>query len=316
MLDRASTFADPEIARLLKTEFIPVAIDQAYQRRQQDTEGDFYRKIAGQSPRNDFEGTTQGFYIATASGELLLYNNNRDPAKLRRLMQQRLADFKSDPKLSDSSDKELFAETVDPRYNLSAPEGGLVLRVRAKVLDGYKPTSDRWRQIFQCSLSRDNLWVTAEEHRSLVSGVIPPSLQQRIARFHLVDNTRGEPPFWSPYDIRELDMQLQSGTLRGNVHLENRQSKRGYQASLLGVVETKNDKVTRFDVVVRGDFWGQGIHRGAPGQVYAGDLLHTRRRDRPRRSNPTARITRMAARLHAFESRRAMTSAEMPELRH
>ena len=77
MLDRESTFKDAEIVSLLKSRFIPVAIDQAYQRRQKDTEGDFYRKIAGQGPRNNFKSTTQGLYLATASGKLLGYNNNR-----------------------------------------------------------------------------------------------------------------------------------------------------------------------------------------------------------------------------------------------
>ena len=80
---------------MLQTEFIPVAIDQAYQRRQKDTEGEFYRKIAGQGPRNNFQGTTQGFYIATPAGKLLLYNNNRDPQKIRRLLTEKLAQFKS-----------------------------------------------------------------------------------------------------------------------------------------------------------------------------------------------------------------------------
>lgn len=59
---------------MLKADFVPVAVDQAYQRRQKDTEGEFYRKIAGQGPLSDFQGTTQGFYIATSTGELLLYN--------------------------------------------------------------------------------------------------------------------------------------------------------------------------------------------------------------------------------------------------
>ena len=40
---------------MLRTQFIAVAIDQAYQRRQQDAEGEFYRKIAGQGPRNNFQ---------------------------------------------------------------------------------------------------------------------------------------------------------------------------------------------------------------------------------------------------------------------
>ena len=35
------------------------------------------------------------------------------------------------------------------RYSPEPPEGGLVLRVHAKVLDGYEPTTNRWRAIFQ-----------------------------------------------------------------------------------------------------------------------------------------------------------------------
>ena len=55
----------------------------------------FYREFAGQGPRKDFEGTTQGFYVATAGGELLLYNNNRNPAKLLRLMKQHLRELET-----------------------------------------------------------------------------------------------------------------------------------------------------------------------------------------------------------------------------
>lgn len=264
MLDRESTFADPEIVKLLKTRFIPVAIDQAYQRRQQDSEGEFYRRIAGQGPRNNFEGTTQGFYIATPSGKLLLYNNNRDPQKLRRLMREKLEQFES------SGDKgmdfqAIESRRIDPRYQVSPPEGGLVVRVRAKILGGYEPTTDRWQSIFQNALSRDNLWVSRTEHEALVRGDVPVSLQRRIARFHLVDNTRGEPPMWKPGEIRQLEMQLTGGLLRGVVRLETDRGDRGYEAELLGHVESRNGKVTRFDVVALGQFWGEGpFTRNAP----------------------------------------------------
>ena len=59
------------VIKLLQTEFIPVAIDQAYQRRQKDAEGRFYQKIANQSPRKIGQGTTQGHFVATSDGELL-----------------------------------------------------------------------------------------------------------------------------------------------------------------------------------------------------------------------------------------------------
>jgi hypothetical protein len=264
VLDRASTFADPEIVKLLKTRFVPVAIDQANQRRQQDTEGDFYREIAGQGPRDDFQGTTQGFYVATAGGTLLLYNNNRDPAKLRRLMRETLAEFEQGPEARRQAEA-ISAEQVDPRYNLEPPEGGLVVRVRAKVLGGYEPTTDRWRAIFQESVSRDNLWITAEEHEAMARGEVPGPLQRRLARFHLVDNTRGEPPMWSEEEIRSLRIRLEGGRLSGEVPLETDGGDRGYRADLLGFVEAEQGRVVRLDLVALGEAWGEGPYtRGAP----------------------------------------------------
>lgn len=261
MLDRESTFADPEIVNLLKTRFIPVAIDQAYQRRQQDTEGEFYRKIAGQGPRSNFNGTTQGFYIATAAGKLLLYNNNRDPDKVRRLMKEKLAEFAASD-ASRGGAEAIPTSKVDARYNVHPPAGGLVIRVQAKVLDGYEPTTNRWQSIFQTALSRDNLWLSASEHQALARGEIPPAVRERIARFHLVDNTRGEPPMWTKEEVRQMDLRLRDGKLTGAAHLKTGRGDRGYDAQLLGVVEVNEGKVVRFDMVAKGDFWGAGPYTG------------------------------------------------------
>jgi hypothetical protein len=257
VLDRASTFAHPKIVTMLRTQFIAVAIDQAYQRRQQDAEGEFYRKIAGQGPRNNFQSTTQGFYIASADGTLLLYNNNRDPEKLNRLMQQRLQDFKA-----PSAATPISSGTLDARYNPSLPQGGCVVRVQARVLGGYPPTTDRWNKIFQTSLSRDNLWVSAAEQQALAKGQVTQSLQHRIARFHLVDNTRGEPSMWKEKEIRQIKITLDGTTLRGTVHLETDDGKRGYVAQLMGKIEMGSGKVVRFDMVADGSFWGQGPYSG------------------------------------------------------
>ena len=251
---------------MLRTQFIAVAIDQAYQRRQEDAEGEFYRMIAGQGPRNNFKSTTQGFYIATADGTLLLYNNNRDPEKLHRLMQQRLQDFKA-----PSAATPISPGTRDARYNPSPPRGGCVVRVQARVLGGYPPTTDRWQKIFQSSLSRDNLWISAAEQEALARGQVRQSLQHRIARFHLlarlarfhlVDNTRGEPPMWKEEEIRLLKMTLDGTILRGTVHLETADGTRGYEAELMGKLEVRSGKVVRFDMVADGSFWGHGPYTG------------------------------------------------------
>lgn len=264
MLDRESTFADPEVIKLLQTQFVPVAIDQAYQRRQQDAEGEFYRKIASQGPRSNFRSTTQGLYAATAAGELLFYNNNRGPQRVRRLMQQAIDDF-GDTRAARSDINAIAAGKADARFNPRPPRGGLVLRVRARVLGGYEETDDPWRRIFQTATSRDNLWISAREHQALFRGDVPTSLQQRIARFHLVDNTRGEPPMWRADEIQQLEMSLTDGRLTGKIQLQSRDGKRGYIADLLGVVETKDGRVVRLDLVALGDFWGDGRYtRGAP----------------------------------------------------
>ena len=249
---------------MLKTQFVPVAIDQAYQRRQQDTEGEFYRKIAGQGPRSNFRGTTQGFYIATAAGELLLYNNNRDPAKVRQLMQERLSQFNASP-AARAETAALAAEKVDARYSPRPPDGGLVIRVNAKILDGYEPTADRWRRIFQTAISRDNLWISRAEHEALVRGVVPAGLQQRIARYHLVDNTRGEPPMWKADEVRAVSLRIKDGRLSGCVRLATADGDRGFEADLLGEIKVAAGKVVRFDLVAHGQFWGEGTYtRGAP----------------------------------------------------
>ncbi len=252
------------MVEMLRTRFVAVALDQAYQRRQQDAEGEFYRRIAGQSPRRDFQQTTQGFYVATAAGELLLYNNNRDVPKVRRLVHEALQRFEaSAAKTKDTAAIE--AGMPDDRYAPKPPAGGLVVRVHAKVLGGYAPTDDVWQRAFQTAIGRDNLWLDGEEHRALARGDLPTKLLHRIARFHLVDNTRGEPPMWKPDEVRVIDVELKDGRLHGNVELATADGSRSYRAQLLGFVRTEKDRVVAFDLVADGWFRGEGQYtRNAP----------------------------------------------------
>lgn len=264
MLDRASTFADKKLLGLLEKRLIPVAIDQHYQRRQQDAEGEFYRKIAGQSPRKDFKRTTQGFYVATPSGELLLYNNNRDAKKITRLTDKALREFEKQRRRKDKVPP-LDDGKPDPRWNPQPPAGGLVVRVHTKVLGGYERAKNDWQRILHAALGRDNLWVTADEHKALGRGGLPDSLLRRIARFHLVDNTRGEPPMWRAEEVEDIDIQRRGTRIRGTVRLATKDGKRSYHAAVLGFVEVERRKVERFDLIFAGRFEGEGRYtRGAP----------------------------------------------------
>jgi hypothetical protein len=259
VIDRESTFADPAIVKLLQTRFIPVAIDQAYQRRQKDNEGKFYQKIANQSPRKVGRGTTQGLYTADASGKLLAFTNNRGSERVQRMIQTALA------KHQPVKVAPLAKGTPDARFNPEPPKGGLVVRVTSKVLGGYEEPENEFRRIFQQSLGRDNLWISANEHAALAKGQLPQNLLKRIARFHLVDNTRGEPSMWNDNEIKKLEGTLRNDQLRATVQLKTAKGDRGYEAELLGRIETKADKITRLDIVAKGEFWGEGTYtRNAP----------------------------------------------------
>lgn len=244
---------------LLQTRFIPVAIDQHYERRQEDAEGDFYRKIARQGPREVGKETTQGHYLATAEGTLLGYRNHRDPEVMKDVMRNALAAFQAKNVAAIDRGK------VDSRWAYTAPEGGLVVRVNSRILGGYDAPKSEHERLFQGGVGRDNLWIRKDEHKALADGRIPQSLLQRMARFHFVDNTRGEPPMWETAEVKTVSLDWKEDRVEGRVHLVSNDDSREYVAEIYGYIEALEGKVTRFDLVVSGDFRGEGRYtRGAP----------------------------------------------------
>jgi hypothetical protein len=120
----------------------------------------------------------------------------------------------------------------------------------------------------------------------------------RLARFHLVDNTRGEPPHWSKEQIRSLELKLTivevsderlrlrlDGQVLLTTKADVKQSERGFDARLLGWIEVDRTKktITRFDAVALGDHWGEGsLTRGArPGKTPLGIAFELARGDDP-----------------------------------
>jgi hypothetical protein len=229
---------------------VPVAIDQWYTRRQKDAEGDWYRKVAAQGPLNDFSRTTQGLYACTADGKLLGYSNHRSPDRTRPMLKKALEAF------APADAAPLSVPARDPHLLAAPPDGGLVVTVTSKILAGYEETDRQETRIFHGSLGRDVLWVLKDEHEALARGEFPDRLKKRMARFHLIDNTRGEPAMWTAEEVKHLEISLKEGKLTGEVRLEADSKNRGHDANLLGFVEAKDGKVTRFDLVSRGPAWG------------------------------------------------------------
>lgn len=207
-----------------------------------------------QGSRTDFEQTTQGKYAATADGTLLGETNHFAAERILKMMNAALDEF-------EPTDIEAIAkDTIDDQFARVAPENGLVVRVHCKILGGYEEPENERQRIFQQSIARDNLWITEQEKRTLINGEFPKALAVRLARFNLVDNTRGEPPMWDANEIVELEISARDGVIRGSVHVQTENKKRGFKGEVFGHLDSQNGSLVRLDLVAKGEFWGNGTY--------------------------------------------------------
>jgi hypothetical protein len=295
---RALAFSDAEIVKMASEDFIPVSADDWYQRRRQDSEGEFFRQIAKQAGKDgggqpSGGSTRQGIYCFTADGQLLAYKNaGQAPDVMRDVLKQALARF---GKLPEDKRKPGAIKIEDPRnvdaaYTRTPPAGGLIVNVHARILD--KNEQKEWCRGTCKALggelaSRDHMWLTAAEWKSLVPKEpevgqkfpLPSAIAQRLVRFHLIDNTRGEPPMWQAQEVRTAELNLTVTEvnanslvmkLEGPVLLANKadaaQAERGFDARLLGYIgyDRAKQAIDRFDVVTVGDHWGNGANTRDP----------------------------------------------------
>ena len=298
MADREFVFGRPDVQKLLRENFVIVAADDWYQRRQDDELGKFFRSVANQGPRKGAGGgTRQGRYAFSASGKLLGFNNNRDPQRILKMLRESLKKFAALP----ANERKAGAVKVPPlkdsardqRYARTPPKGGKILRVHSRVLE-----KDKEGNYVACGnpeantntfrhngfgSSTDHLWLTAEEFKSLsdLAGgdpkgtPIPAPIAMRIARFHLVDNTRGEPPHWTRDEVRKLTLRAMPVSrgrrspyrthlhLTGEFHLETKDGKRGYLGEFRGSLRiTARTGESEFKLVAIGQHWGEGRYTG------------------------------------------------------
>lgn len=246
-----SVFGDAEFVKKVKEDFICVAVNQHHHRRRKDLEYDLFAKLVEQTGEK-VSGYNQGLYFFTPSAELLSFSNTVSGEHAWKLLRRAQKDFEP-PKAQPAVLK--GHEDAGPLWNL--PDGSQLVLVNSKVLGGYEKSDNSQRQIHQQSLGRDHLYLTSEEIASLVAGKFPDNLKKRMPAL-LNDNTRGEPGRWRSSEIKQFDVTLEDGRIEGVVHFENATGDRGYKAELLGFVAAKDGALTRFDIVVNGQYWGEG----------------------------------------------------------
>jgi hypothetical protein len=284
---RALAFSDAEVIRMATEDFVPIAADDWYQRRRQDAEGEFFRRVADQGPRKGEGGSTrQGIYCLTADGKLLAYKNaGQAPGVMRETLKRGLREWAKLPEefRKPGSIKLADVGKTDAAYTRTPPPGGLIVRVYTRILDCEKGEFCRGtcKTLGGDKAARDHLWLTASEIKALVPArpvvgdrfPFPPEAAERIARFHLIDNTRGEPPMWRREDVRSQQIMLTVEAitpaaivmrLDGSVLLatdaDATKAARGFDVRLLGWIRYDRSRqgIDRFDMVAAGDHWGEG----------------------------------------------------------
>jgi hypothetical protein len=290
--DRESVFSDPRIIKILTDQFIPATGDDWYLRRQQDAPGELLRLVAEQGPRAGQPGTRQGRYAFTPSGQLLGFNNNRSTDRLLTMLEDALAAWHKLPKDARSSLAPQAADTAsprDPRFDRRLPAGTAIIRTYTRTLtwdeasqaytacapDGSSPTDGAPVGL---ATARDHLWLQPQEMASLIQALasvpvgdelpLPTPIAHRIARYHLVDNTRGEPDHWTAAQIRQLDLTLtrtgeSTASLVGDFHLATEDGARSYQGALAGDLKADADTLSHLHLIAIGDH--EGISTYTPG---------------------------------------------------
>lgn len=290
MADREFVFGRDDVQTLLKEHFIVVAADDWYQRRREDEVGRFFRGVANQSPRKGKGGSTrQGRYAFTASGKLLGYNNNRDPQRILNMLRSSISKFKAlppnDTKPGAVKVPALPVKELDERYARLRPKGPGIVKVYTRVLE--KDSQGNYQHCGQPGndsksfrhkghgTATDHLWIRPDEFKQLLNLAkgsrkptpVPPPIAMRIARFHLVDNTRGEPNHWKRHEVKSLHLtatrRAHGLTLNGSFHLETKDGKRGYEGSFGGSLKVSPKSGKPFlKLIAMGDHWGEGTYTG------------------------------------------------------
>src|SRR5262245_40921206 len=159
--------------RLASEKFVPVSGDDWYQRRRNDAEGEFFRKVADQGPRKGKGGSTrQGIYCFTASGKLLAFKNAQDASVMLETIKQALKRFKA---LHEEERKPGAVEIgnqgkLDARYTRTPPEGGIILRAYTRILDRDGKSYAKGECAFTGGdkAARDHVWLKMDEWQSLI----------------------------------------------------------------------------------------------------------------------------------------------------
>jgi hypothetical protein len=286
---RASVWSDERVIERAGV-FVAAADETWRLQRGSDPECRHFQAMADQGHYGGGGGTRQGIYLCAPSGKLLASINSLNAQAVLDTLERGLAAWEA---LPDEQRWLSPEDRIEPehRWEFSYPARGLVLTSVNRDLpaDG-DPNAEPARPS-----NRDHVWFAPDEARRWLPANprpgavhrLPAPLVERLARFHLVDNVRGQTlPFareevdgsWVQSEVVGRDgdrvhLRL-SGTLRAvaegpwlmgsNDWTPPREYPRGIETGLLGTAtfDLGRQAFTAFEAVALGRRWGSGWLNG------------------------------------------------------
>ncbi len=221
------------MVEILRSKFVPYALDNVENPNLTPSEKEFLNGFD-----SGVKACTIGMTAYTADGKKLASGGSYEPGGVRSMLRKALADFRPatvSATLPPAEDRAAFRR---------APEGGLVLYVTWRLLEEIQPEGNAttgngtYDKVFQRSIGSDRMWVRKDEAEALAKGELPESLKSRMLRYHL--------HYVMGKEAKSLDVSLRGGRIEGAFPVGDR------QAECLGFVGSKEGKVTRFELLVRG----------------------------------------------------------------
>lgn len=196
------------------------AADEVW-RLQRGSEADsvfFQRAVTGGERITD-RGSRQGTWIFSPGGDVLARTNTRNADAVLASFEKALAAWRELP----DERRRLPADAgLEPehRWELSRPADGLILERIGREVDDAGLEGEqggRW--------NRDFAWFSREEVRALEPGARWDDLARRLARFHLVDNVRGQTLPFADVEIAVAELATRVANRDGrrvSIELEGR----------------------------------------------------------------------------------------------
>ena len=235
-------------------------------------------------------GTRQGIYVCSPSGKLLSSVNSLNPEVVIETINKGLEEWKNLPTL-DKKLPENFSPFTSHRWEDSYPKNGLILKgAKADLLSdppNLSDRGDRWNM--------DHVWFSEQESYLWIPiikniGAIyecPKIIKDRLFRFHLVDNVRGQTLPFAPEEIKEANLKIElvdikesnielkifgnskaiakgKWKLGENIWTPTHELDHSISTEILGnaIYDTKKKSFTKFELVIIGHWKGKTENNG------------------------------------------------------